>query len=53
MLSPSSEWKAEAASLLKFLLRVRQTARHHIRYLVINSEPTVNLIIYASPSLIL
>ena len=45
MLLSSSEWKAEAAPLLKYLLRVRQTARYHIRYLLINCETTVNLII--------
>jgi hypothetical protein len=44
MLLSSSEWKAEAASLLKYLLRVRQTARYYIRYLLINCESTVNLI---------
>lgn len=43
MLLSSSEWKAETASLLKYLLRVRQTARYHIRYLLINCKTTVNL----------
>jgi hypothetical protein len=49
MLLSSSEWKAEAASLLKYLLRVCQTARYHIRYLLINCETTGNLIIITTP----